>query len=539
MSLLKQIGSQKLLSFSLLAVTLACGILIGTLVSTGVSAARGQTAAPDATPLVIPPVTRLSNDFTKLAKQLEPSVVYISTDFTPRPQTQSRRRQAPQQEGEAEDNMDLFRRFFGQMPNAPQQPDRRFRREGSGTGFLVDRNGYIITNHHVVERADAIKVKLPGEQSGATYKAKVIGFDGESDIAVIKIDAGRPLQAVRFGNSDSVQVGDWAVAIGAPFGLEATVTAGIVSATGRDLIGAEQFQRFIQTDAAINPGNSGGPLVNINGEVIGVNTMIATRSGGYEGIGFALPGNMAVKVYNSIIQYGTMKRGSIGISFNKVQDPNVMKAFGYDSGVLVTDVTAGGPADKAGLKKDDVILALNGRPVKDGDDLVARIADMPVGSQVKVTFDRDGAKQDKPVTILDRMEVFKDDPRFARFRPEMENPGAKEEISTAKFGIGLKPLTGDWKEQNGYSEPSGVQVTVVEEGSFAEEIGIQEKDIIVSINRKPVNSIEDVRAVQARLKAGDAVGFKIARPIRALAGAQSARTNWGTIYVGGQMPRPE
>ncbi len=198
----------------------------------------------------------------------------------------------------------------------------------------MDKNGYILTNNHVVEEADHIKVKIPTDPT--EYRAKLIGFDPETDLAVIKIDAGKPLVPVRIGNSEAVQVGDWAVAIGSPFGLEATVTAGIVSATGRDIAGAQQFQHFIQTDAAINPGNSGGPLLNINGEVIGVNTAIATRSGGYQGVGFALPVNTAAAVYNSIIKTGKMSRGSIGIRFQKYENPQqVLKALGLSQGVVV------------------------------------------------------------------------------------------------------------------------------------------------------------------------------------------------------------
>ena len=260
MSWFDKLSRQKLFSFSLLVFTLASGVVIGTFFSTGVSAALGQAAAPDATPLTIPPVNRLSNDFVRIAKQLEPSVVFISTDYTPKQQqTSNRKRRAPQSEDD-EGMTDPWRQFF-QMPFGVDPMPRR--REGSGSGFVVDKNGYIMTNLHVVRQADHIKVKLTGDRT--EYKAKLIGSDPETDIAVIKIDAGKTLAPVKIANSDGVQVGDWAVAIGAPFTLETSVTAGIVSATGRDI--AQQFQRFIQTDAAINPGNSGGPLVNINGEI--------------------------------------------------------------------------------------------------------------------------------------------------------------------------------------------------------------------------------------------------------------------------------
>jgi serine protease Do len=540
MSFFEQLRREKVLSLSLLVFTLALGIVLGTLVTTGVNAAsKSQAVAPDATPLTIPAISKLPNEFTKIAQMLAPSVVYISTDYIPK-QTATKKKRAPtpqvpdQQQDEDEAIPEPFRRFFG--PFGGMTPEAPRRREGSGSGFIVDKNGYIITNYHVVETADQIKVRLPGDKSDQTYKAKVIGFDLESDVAVIKIDPGKPLNAVKIGNSDSVQVGDWAVAIGAPFGLEATVTAGIVSATGRDLIGAQQFQHFIQTDAAINPGNSGGPLVNFNGEVVGINTMIASRSGGYEGIGFALPINMAAKVYNSIIQYGSMRRGSVGITFNKATSSDVLEALGAKNGVVITDVTKGGPADKAGIVKNDIILALNGKPVKDGDDLVARIADTPIGTDATVTLDRGGKKMEKTVNIADRYEVFKDDERFARLKPQMQDPDAKEEATTARFGIGIRPLAPEWKTQNDYQEKSGVQVTQVEEGSFAEEIGIREKDVIVSINRTPVNSIDDVRKVQSNLKTGSAVAFEV---VRQLPGRRKNEWTWNSVYLGGRVPKAE
>ena len=246
------------------------------------------------------------------------------------------------------------------------------------------------------------------------------------------------VQPVTIGNSDGVQVGDWAVAIGSPFGLEASVTAGIVSATGRDIGGNNTFQRFIQTDAAINPGNSGGPLLNIRGEVIGVNTMIATQSGGYQGIGFALPMNMAVKVYNDVIRSGRVTRGSIGISWNKNDKPDLLRALGTNHGVLVSDVLPNGPAQKAGLKAEDIILSLNGKSIKDGDDLVNRVADLPVGSPADITVDRSGKKLDFKLTVGDRAEVLKERQDYALSRPHDEQVGP--ETQEARFGVNIRKL---------------------------------------------------------------------------------------------------
>ncbi|HUS08186.1 MAG TPA: Do family serine endopeptidase [Bryobacteraceae bacterium] len=510
---------QKLLSLSLLIFTLSIGIVIGTLVNTGVGA-KTQTPAPDATPLVIPSASQMSSEFSKLAKRLEPSVVNISTDYTPKQTTASRnnRRPTPDADEESdEDAMDLFRRFFRNGPGGgngaapPNLPPRAFRREATGSGFIVDKNGYILTNNHVVEKADHIKVKMPHDQT--EYRAKLIGVDIETDLAIIKIDAGKPLIPTRIGNSDAVQVGDWAVAIGSPFGLEATVTAGIVSATGRDVPGAQQFQHFIQTDAAINPGNSGGPLLNINGEVIGINTAIATQSGGYQGIGFALPVNTAVAVYNSIIRTGKMSRGSIGIQFNKYEkSPQLLKALGLKEGVVVEKVTPGGPAEKSGMKAEDVIVAFNGKSVKDGDDLVSRVAQSPVGSTATATVDRAGKKLDLKLTIADREEqlLATDDPRYSR-RDKEEEPG-KADAKEAKFGISIRNLTQAEREAAGMEDKRGVVVTQVQENSFADEIGLQERDLVVSINRQPVASVDDVRKVQTTLKVGDAVAFRVMRP---------------------------
>jgi len=542
MKLFDKMRQQKLLSTTLMLFTLSIGIVIGTLMSTGVHAARGQNAAPDATPLVIPKASESGNEFTKLAKLLEPSVVNITADFTQKP-TESRRgpRARPQAPGDDDNNngdddgMDLFRRFFGGPGGQGGQgggqdlPPQAFRREQSGTGFIVDKNGYIVTNNHVVDKVDHIKVKLHGDPT--EYRARLVGVDIESDVAVIKIDAKRPLKPVTIGNSESVQVGDWAVAIGSPFGLEATVTAGIVSATGRD-INSGQFQRFIQTDAAINPGNSGGPLLNIRGEVVGVNTMIATQSGGYQGIGFALPVNMVVRVYNDIIREGHVTRGSIGVSWQK-DTPETLKALGFDHGVIVNEVHKGGPAEKVGVKAEDIILGINGQPIKDGDDLMSRVADTPVGSTATLNVDRDGKKMDFKLVVQDRLEVFKDDARVVGDRA-IQDGSVKTDATQAKFGLSIRPLSED--ERNLTPDKRGVLVTRVESGSFAEDVGMMEQDIVLSINRQAVNSIDDVRKVQQALKAGDAVAFRVVRRAPGGARARGGSPATATMFLSGTLP---
>ncbi len=529
---------QKLLSTTLMLFTLSIGIVIGTLVNTGVNAAKAQNVAPDATPLVVPKAVETPNEFAKLAMKLKPSVVSITADYTPKMQvTQGRRRGArpnqDDQDGNGDDpSTDLFRRFFGNQAPGMVMPQDNSKREQSGTGFIVDKNGYIVTNKHVVSNeegnpVDHIKVKLHGDDT--EYRAKLIGFDRETDVAVLKIDAHHSLEPVTLANSDGVQVGDWAIAIGSPFGLQETVTAGIVSAMNRANIGDGQFQRFIQTDAAINPGNSGGPLLNIRGEVIGINTMIATRSGGYEGIGFALPVNMVVRVYNDIIRDGHVTRGSIGITWQNTK-PEALKAMGFDHGVIIEDVHKDGPADKAGIKPEDVVLAINDKPLKDGDDLMSRVADMPVGTSCVMTVDRDGKKMNFKLVVQDRLKVFWDDPRVVGEVKNIPTSNTDEDKPEASklvtFGIGVRALTDDERAMT--TDKHGMVVTRVEPNSFASDIGMQEKDIITSVDRHPINSIEDVKKIQATLKPGDPVVFRVVRPIGGMVRGTHAGTTPAT-----------
>ncbi len=375
-------------------------------------------------------------------------------------------------------------------------------------------------------------------QLGRQEIAKVydlIGFDRETDLAVIKIEGGSKFPALKVGNSEGVEVGDWAVAIGSPFGLEATVTAGIVSAKGRDrskVFGAQQFQSFIQTDAAINPGNSGGPLLNSRGEVIGINTAIATETGGYQGIGFALPINTAVKSYNQIIKTGRVTRGSIGISFSQVDKPELLKALGVSGGVVVETVEPSGPAAKAGIKEEDIIVSMAGKPVKDGSDLVARVADTPVGEPMKVTVDRGGKKMDFDVTIGDREKVFASRTDIAG--PNAVQPEPSVGASQAKFGMAITNIGEGERKQLGLEDKSGVQVTRVEPDSFAEEIGLRENDVITSINRQPVANSDDVKKIQATLKPGDPVAFRVLR-----SGPQLNRRapQWTAFFAAGTLPK--
>jgi serine protease Do len=520
MSFLSNIRQQRGLSAVLILFTLVIGILIGTLMHTGVRADRAQEA-PDAEPLTIPDPVKMQNEFTRLAQRLEPAVVNITTEYNPDPQEMSSQGGEP-----SDEELDLFRRFFGER-GTPQSP-RAFRRQATGSGFIVDPKGYIITNYHVVEGADTIKVRLMEDIT--EHKADLVGFDVETDLAVIKINTGSAVPAVEIGNSDATSVGDWAIAIGSPFGLESTVTVGIVSAKERD-IGTQQFQRFIQTDAAINRGNSGGPLVNIRGEVIGVNTMIATNNGGYQGVGFALPINTAVKVYNQLIQSGRVTRGSIGVSFARDEDPHLLPALGVDHGVVINDVQPNGPADRAGLRPDDILLEMNGEPIRDGDDLVARVADTPVGETATLTVDRGGERKSFDVTIGDRAEVWADDPRFSFYREQQQED--TEEGTEARFGIYVKNLTPRELEEMKLEDGAGIKVSRVEAGSFADELGLREDDVILSINRQSISSVDDIKRIQATLKSGDPVAIRVARPIPLTTGGN---VEWRPFYVAGQLP---
>ena len=540
MSFYDKLRSQKFLSFTLVLFTLCLGILIGTLVNTGVKAAKEQAAAPGATPLQIPSPVQLQNSFSSLAKMLEPSVVNISTEYIPKVTTQTRNRrrvmpQQPQQDEEQDPGsmQDFFQRFFGgpNGPNAqPGMPEQGQRGASLGSGFVVDRAGYILTNNHVVEQATRIRVKFNNDPQ--EYDAKVIGTDFQTDLAVIKVERAN-LVPVRIGNSDAIQVGDWAVAIGSPFGFQATVTAGIISAKSRDIPGdGTQFQHFLQTDAAINPGNSGGPLLNINGEVIGINTMIASRSGGYQGIGFAMPVNTAVKVYNQIIHNGHVTRGSIGVSFRPTEAArDLLRAYGAKQGVFVQQVEPNGPADKAGLRAEDIITSINGRPIPTGEDLVELVADSPVGTNLSVEYLRDHKPQHTNIVVGDRSKIFpKELARSGAVPEEGSEPG--EAATQARFGLGIRNLSQPMRDNLGFKEKGGIVVESVEPGSFAEDIGFAPKDVIVAANQQPVSSTDDFQRIQKSLKSGDAVAFRVYRN----AGAGRNGAGWQSLFLAGTLP---
>jgi len=498
--------------------TLFLGILIGTLI-THSSRAALQNMASDATPLTMPSPTQLSNQFSTIAKQIEPTVVNISTDSTIKMPTRNRRGAPNGNNDDNGDMQDFFDRFFGGGGQG-QIPDGA-REHALGSGVIMDPKGYIITNAHVVGKADRIRVKLMDSIGNEQYDAKVIGVDEETDVAVIKIDAKKPLPYARMGNSESMNVGDWVLAIGSPFGLDETVTAGIISSKGRSIDRTRQFQNFLQTDAAINPGNSGGPLVNMAGEVIGINTAIITQSSGYQGVGFALPSKIAVNIYNQLIAPGNkVTRGSIGVTFNATESAQLRRQYG--EGVTISGVSPDTPADAAGLKIYDTITAVDGKKVANGDELVAEISSHKPGSKVKLTVIRDGKTMEFSCGIEDRTKLV-----GTANNSDSDDEDSDAKPTSAKLGVSVRNITPDIAERFNVTANKGLLVTDVKAGSFAEDLGLNRNDVILEVNRQPVNSEDAFRKIQSSLKSGSDVVVLV---------HQGRGKNGGTNLLTGTLP---
>jgi len=537
-ALVARVRAQRMLSMLAIMITLAVGILIGTVLSR--SGVRGSTNSSDAA--LLPPMQtpqQLSNTFGQVAKSIEPAVVNVSTESNPKPTARQRnRRPNPhgQDQGGDDPFQDFFDRFFGgqgqgQGPDDDQGPSPfggpgGGRQRSLGSGVVLNTNGYIITNFHVVDKADRIRVHLFDEPTATLHDAKIVGVDRETDLAVIKIDPPKdhPLTAARLGDSDKMSVGDWVLAIGSPFDLEATVTAGIVSAKGRNLPGGRQFQSFIQTDAAINPGNSGGPLVNMNSEVIGINTAIYTQSFGYQGVGFAMPSNVVRDVYDQLTTGDhRVARGSIGVEFSAQPNPAVLRVYGVKQGVPITNVRPDSPAAKAGLQGEDTIIAVNGKPVKSGDELVNIISATRPGNKINLTYVRNGQQKEAAVMVADRAKLFAD--RTGDMGGD-DTPDDSQPQPT-KLGLTVKPVSPEMAERFGSPEGKGVQVVDVKPGSFADDLQLQPGMIILKVNKQPVNSEEDFRKATAALKSGQDVVFLV----RAGRGA-----NGGNTFISGTLP---
>ncbi|MDF2435256.1 MAG: serine protease Do [Mucilaginibacter sp.] len=520
------------LPVTLSAATLSA-ILIGSALAHGVHGqARKAVDLSDATPLTIASTVDLSTPFARIAKETGPAVVNINTEILPHQDAKAERGPAAPgddgdeggSENQSPNMQDFFNRFFGGAPGMDGRNQQQQEERALGSGFIVDPRGYIVTAAHVIEKADRIYVKLSTDpESEQGHRARLVGLDKATDLAVIKIDVDHSLPTVKLGNSDAAQPGDSVEAIGSPFDLSQTVTAGIVSAKNRRINGSigGQFKHIIHTDAAINPGNSGGPLLNMNAQVIGVNDAIVTQSAGSMGIGFAIPSNTVVEVYNQLIApEHKVVRGSIGITYQPNLNSAVAKMYNASTGVLISSVTSGKAAERAGLKANDVIVSVDGKPVKDGDDLVDNITTRHPGSKVTIGYLRNGQKLTTTCTVDDRAEIE----QVASDRSSDEPGAPSVSPSKTKLGLTVADLPG-----NAPAGLHGVVIQSVIPGSFADELRPQVGPgvIIEGINRKPVNDRSQFNAIVAGLRPGEDVVLQIVYPN---SGGQSTLT-------GGVLPQ--
>ncbi len=416
------------------------------------------------------------DSFAKLAKDVGPAVVNISIEHN----VKSSDFQFQGPEGRNDQFQEFFKKFFG------DQVPREYKQRALGSGFIISKDGLVITNNHVVDKADVIKVKL---SNGEDHDAEVVGRDPKTDIALIKIKGGGPFPFLELGDSDKIQVGDWVIAVGNPFGLESTVTAGIISAKQRN-IGAGPYDDFLQTDAPINPGNSGGPLVDLDGKVIGMNTAIVASG---QGIGFAIPSNMVKSIIDQLRESGKVVRGWLGVMIQRIT-PELEKSFNLkdDQGALVADVPADSPAAKAGIKRGDVIVEFNGKPIKDWSDLPTMVANTKVGESVPVKVLREGREQLVNVKI-------------GELKEEAVASREGQEPQEQKLGMTVEEITPDIAARLGIKNEEGVIVTRVEEGSPAAEAGLRPGDIIKEIQREPVKDMATYNNLIGKLEKGSAL----------------------------------
>ncbi len=444
----------------------------------------GKVVAPSRHTVLAPPrvpsqIIETSKAFSEIANAISPAVVNIST-------TKVIKRDAPSFFD------DPFFNFFDPLHEFGFP--KKWKEQSLGSGVIVSGDGYIITNNHVIEQAEEIKVILYDKRS---FRGKVVGFDPKTDIAVIKISADN-LPITTWGDSDKLQVGEFVLAIGNPFGLSHTVTMGIISAIGRVSVGIADYEDFIQTDAAINPGNSGGPLVNIKGEVIGINTAIFSKTGGYQGIGFAVPSNLAQSIKDQLIKSGKVSRGWLGVAIQRLT-PELSQKFGLkdSSGALIGDVVKDSPAEKAGIRRGDIIIEYDGKKIRDADTLRNTVAQSKPGSQIAVKLLRGGKEYALTVTVAEYPKEINE----AEQQPANDN--AQRE---ALAGLEVRELTKEIAQQLGLRrEEKGVVVVKVETGSAAEDAKLKRGDVIQEIDNKKVNTLNDFNKIAAGIKPGDTV----------------------------------
>jgi serine protease Do len=420
--------------------------------------------------------------FADLAQQVNPAVVNISTTSVVKIPGNPFRQFFGPDEGPFGD---FFHHFFGNVP------DQEMKQQSLGSGFIIDKDGYILTNNHVVAGAQEIKVKLA---DGREFSASVVGRDSKTDLALLKISSlFKNLPVLPLGDSDTIRVGDWVLAIGNPFGLGHTVTQGIISATGR-VIGSGPYDDFLQTDAPINPGNSGGPLINLKGEVIGINSAIIATG---QGIGFAIPSNMAKKVAAELREKGKVVRGWIGVSIQSVT-PAIAQSFGLKEakGALIADVVSGGPADKAGIKRGDIIVTFNGKDIRTSADLPWIVAETPVGKTVDVGIIRNGKEMAVKMTIEEMTEK-----RMAESRM----------LPVSDLGMQVQNITPVLRSELGIRDKSGVVVTNMTPGGPADDAGIQQGDVIKEINHHQIRNLNDYDNAISRTEEGKPVLLLIKR----------------------------
>jgi serine protease Do len=436
---------------------------------------QNKGRAPDIT--VFPP------SLADLVEMVKPGVVNISATATVKvPGNPFSHFFGPDDQGPASDSL---KRHWGDVP------DKELKRRSLGSGFIIDREGYIITNNHVVEKADEITVRVSGKE----YKARTIGRDPKTDLALIKLSVPvKDLQPLSLGDSDKMRVGDWVIAIGNPFGLEETVTKGIISATGR-VIGAGPYDNFLQTDAPINPGNSGGPLLNLRGEVIGINTAVVASG---QGIGFAIPVNTARLITSQLKEKGMVTRGWVGLTLQSIT-PDIAESLGLKetTGVLVTRVLPGGPADGAGIQTGDAITHFNGKEVRNTSDLSRLVAETPVGKTVMVRLQRKGAQQEAALKVAEM--------------PADGGASAARSPTRTDLGMSVDNILEKYQRQFQLRDRTGVLVVAVTPGGAAEQAGIQAGDVIKEVNRFSVRNMNDYRTIFSQVKGGSSLLLLIKR----------------------------